>query len=121
LCEISLVAHTAFYRIAPEMRARLPSPRTRKWRAACDAVGSVRVRIARASPPFRALLERLETTDVVCMRSAPPPVDGELTLIGAVADGVTCWCGLLGDLTVPRKIAILGHEPQHARRPSGRP
>jgi hypothetical protein len=69
------------------------------------------------SPTFRALIERLETTDVVvyvqCGRLRPR-LDGELTFVGAAGGLRYVRVRISWDLTLPRKIAILGHELQHA-------
>jgi hypothetical protein len=70
-----------------------------------------------ASPSFRALIERLETTDVVvfvqCARLRSR-LDGELTFLAA-AGGLRYVLVRIGwDLPLERKIAVLGHELQHA-------
>jgi hypothetical protein len=69
------------------------------------------------SPSFRALIERLETTDVVvyvqCARLRPR-LDGELTFISAAGGLRYVLVRIAWDLALPRKIAILGHELQHA-------
>ena len=69
------------------------------------------------SPSFRALIERLETTDVVvyvqCARLRSR-LDGELTFLAA-AGGLRYVLVRIGwDLPLERKIAVLGHELQHA-------
>ena len=71
----------------------------------------------RQSRSFRALTNQLETTDVVvyvqCAR-LPSHLAGELTFLAA-AGGIRYVLVRIGwDLPVPRKIAILGHELQHA-------
>jgi hypothetical protein len=70
-----------------------------------------------SSPSFRALIERLETTDVVvyvqCARLRSR-LDGELTFLAA-AGGLRYVSVRIGwDLPLERKIAVLGHELQHA-------
>ena len=71
----------------------------------------------RQSPSFQALLDQLETTDVVvyveCAR-LPARVDGQLTFVAAVAGRRYVLVRIAWDLLPARKIAILGHELQHA-------
>jgi hypothetical protein len=69
------------------------------------------------SASFRALIERLEATDVVVYvqcGALRPRLDGELTFISAVGGLRYVLVRIAWDLTLPRKIAILGHELQHA-------
>lgn len=69
------------------------------------------------SPSFRALLDQLEATDVVvyveCGRLRAR-VDGQLTFVTAAAGTRYVLVQIAWDLHLPRKIAILGHELQHA-------
>jgi hypothetical protein len=69
------------------------------------------------SPSFRALIEELEATDVVvyvqCARLRSR-LDGELTFLTAAGGLRYVIVRIAWDLPLPRKIAILGHELQHA-------
>ena len=69
------------------------------------------------SPLFRDLLDQLEGTDVVayvqCARLRTG-LDGELTFLTAAAGVRYVMVRIAWDLPLPRKIAILGHELQHA-------
>ena len=69
------------------------------------------------SPSFRALVDRLETTDVVvyvqCARLRSQ-LDGELTFLSAAGGLRYVVVRIAWDLPLDRKIAILGHELQHA-------
>ena len=71
----------------------------------------------RQSPSFRALATALETTDVVVYvqyARLPSHLAGGLTFLTAAA-GVRYVLVRIGwDLPLPWKIAILGHELQHA-------
>jgi len=71
----------------------------------------------RQSPSFQALLNQLEATDVVvyveCAR-LPARVDGQLTFQSAAAGTRYVLVRIAWDLPLARKIAILGHELQHA-------
>ena len=76
------------------------------------------------SPSFRALLERLETTDVVvyvqCARLRRH-LSGELTFLSAAGGVRYLLVRLDWDQALPRKIAILGHELQHALEVAANP
>jgi hypothetical protein len=69
------------------------------------------------SPSFRVLLDQLEATDVVvyveCARLRAR-LDGQLTFVTAAAGTRYVLVRIAWDLPLPRKIAILGHELQHA-------
>jgi hypothetical protein len=71
----------------------------------------------RQSPSFQALLDQLEATDVVvyvqCARLRTG-VDGQLTFVTAAAGTRYVLVQIAWDLPFARKIAILGHELQHA-------
>jgi hypothetical protein len=72
----------------------------------------------RQSLSFRALLDQLEATDVVvyvvqCVRLRAH-VDGQLTFLTAAAGTRYVRVQIAWDLQLHRKIAILGHELQHA-------
>jgi hypothetical protein len=76
------------------------------------------------SPSFRALVERLETTDVVvyveCTRLRRH-LDGDLTFVSAAGGLRYLMVRLAWDLTLSRKIATLGHELQHVLEVAARP
>ena len=69
------------------------------------------------SPSFRRLLDELATTDVVvyvqCARLRSH-LDGELLFLTATAGTRYVLVRIRWDLPLPRKIATLGHELQHA-------
>jgi hypothetical protein len=71
----------------------------------------------RESPLFRALLDQLDGTDVIvyvqCARLRSG-LDGKLTFLAAAAGVRYVMVRIAWDLPLPRKIAILGHELQHA-------
>jgi hypothetical protein len=69
------------------------------------------------SPSFRALLERLDATDVVVYVQCAPlrtRLDGKLNFLAAAGGLRYVLVRIAWDLTPERKIAILGHELQHA-------
>jgi hypothetical protein len=70
-----------------------------------------------SSPSFRALIERLETTDVVvyvqCARLRSR-LDGELTFLAAAGGLRYVSVRIAWDLPLERRIAVLGHELRHA-------
>jgi hypothetical protein len=76
------------------------------------------------SPSFRALLDQLEKTDVVvyvqCAR-LPRHLSGELTFLSAAGGIRYLMVRLAWDQIVARKIAILGHELQHALEVAANP
>lgn len=69
------------------------------------------------SPLFRGLVDQLDATDVVvyiqCTRLRTG-LDGDLTFLTKAAGVRYVMVRLAWDLPLPRKIAILGHELQHA-------
>jgi len=69
------------------------------------------------SPSFRAIVDRLAATDVVvyvqCARRRSH-LEGELQYMGTVGGIRYVLVRLSWQLTTSRKIAILGHELQHA-------
>jgi hypothetical protein len=77
-----------------------------------------------SSRSFAALLDRLDTGDVVvyvqCSRLRAN-VEGELTFLSAVAGNRYVLVRLAWNLAAARKIAILGHELQHALEIAERP
>lgn len=76
------------------------------------------------SPSFSALVDRLAATDVVVYVKCAllrPHLDGELTFLSAVAGFRYVVVRIAPHLTTPRKIAILGHELQHALEIAERP
>jgi len=106
-CIVITLVTSAPIRADPPPRLRLTDPRLQ---LAID-VGR------RQSPLFRDLTDQLETTDVIvyvqCAR-LPAHLAGDLTFMTAAA-GVRYVMVRIGwDLPLPRKIAILGHELQHA-------
>jgi len=71
----------------------------------------------RQSPSFQALLDQLEVTDVVVYvecAGLPARVDGRLTFLTTAAGTRYVLVRIARDLPLARKIAILGHELQHA-------
>lgn len=106
-CLVIALVTSAPIRADPAPRLRLTDPRLR------TAVEAGR----RQSPLFRALTTQLEATDVIvyvqCTR-LPSRLAGDLTFMTAAA-GVRYVLVRIGrDLPLPRTIAILGHELQHA-------
>jgi hypothetical protein len=99
---------------APGPRLRLTD---RRLRAILD-VGR------QESPLFRALVDQLETSDVVvyvqCARLRTR-LDGELTFLTKAAGVRYVMVRIAWDLPLPRKIAILGHELRHALEIAGSP
>jgi hypothetical protein len=77
-----------------------------------------------SSPSFAALLDRLDAGDVVvyvqCSRLRAN-LEGELTFLTAAARTRYVMVRLAWQLTAPRKIAVLGHELQHALEIADRP
>ena len=76
------------------------------------------------SPSFSALADRLAATDVVVyIKCAPlrPHVHGELIFLGAAGGVRYVMVRVAPHLTTQRKIAILGHELQHALEIAERP
>jgi hypothetical protein len=69
------------------------------------------------SPLFRALLDQVEASDVVvyvqCARLRTG-LEGELTFLTVAAGLGYVLVRIAWDLPLPRTIAILGHELQHA-------
>jgi len=106
-CIVITLVTSAPIRADPAPRLRLTDPRLRL------AVAAGR----QQSPLFRTLTNQLEATDVVvyvqCAR-LPGHLAGDLSFMTAAA-GVRYVLVRIGwDLPLPRKIAILGHELQHA-------
>ena len=76
------------------------------------------------SPTFRALVDRLAATDVVVYVKCAwlrPRVDGELTFLTAAGGLRYVIVRVAPHLATQRKIAILGHELQHALEIAERP
>jgi hypothetical protein len=94
-----------------------PVPRQPRLRLTDPRLEQVVGRGRRQSPSFQALLDQLEATDVVvyveCAR-LPSRVDGQLTFVTAAAGTRYVLVRIAWDLPLARKIAILGHELQHA-------
>jgi hypothetical protein len=76
------------------------------------------------SPLFRSLVDRLEASDVVvyvqCARLRTH-LDGELLFLTAAGGVRYVLVRIAWDVPPPRKIAILGHELQHALEIAGSP
>ena len=94
-----------------------PVPRQPRLRLTDSRLEQVAGHGRRQSPSFRALLDQLEETDIVvyveCAR-LPARVDGQLTFVAAAAGTRYVLVRIAWDLPLARKIAILGHELQHA-------
>ena len=76
------------------------------------------------SRSFSALADRLAATDVVVyITCAPlrPHIDGELVFLGAAGGIRYVMVRIAPHLTMQRRIAILGHELQHAVEIAERP
>ncbi len=108
---------------SPPIRAD-PVPRQSRLRLTDPRLESVVGDGRRQSPLFRALLDQLEATDVVvyveCARLRAR-VDGQLTFLTAAAGTRYVLVRIAWDLPLARKIAILGHELQHALEVAGSP
>jgi hypothetical protein len=94
-----------------------PVPRQPRLRLTHSRLEQVVGHGRRQSPSFQALLDQLEATDIVvyveCAR-LPARVDGQLTFVTAAAGTRYVLVRIAWDLPLARKIAILGHELQHA-------
>ena len=94
-----------------------PGPRQPRLRLMDVRLEQVVGRGRQQSSSFRALLDQLEATDVVvyveCAR-LQAGVDGQLTFVTAAAGTRYVLVRIGWDLPIARKIAILGHELQHA-------
>jgi hypothetical protein len=76
------------------------------------------------SPSVRALVERLERSDVVVYlrcEALPPHLDGRLTFVSAVGGFRYVLVHLAAERSPLRKMAALGHELQHAVEIADRP
>jgi hypothetical protein len=94
-----------------------PVPRHPRLRLTDSRLEQVVGHGRRQSPSFQALLDQLDATDLVvyveCAR-LPARVDGQLTFVTAAAGARYVLVRIAWDLALARKIAILGHELQHA-------
>jgi hypothetical protein len=72
----------------------------------------------RSSPSFRALVERLDASDVVvyvrCSRRLRAGLNGQLTFVGSSAGLRYVMVALDPEAPLERRIATLGHELRHA-------
>jgi hypothetical protein len=76
------------------------------------------------SPSFRALLERVERTDVVVYvecTQLPSHLDGQLMFLTKAAGIRYVLVRIAWDRPLIRKVAILGHELQHALEVAANP
>jgi len=75
----------------------------------------------RDSPTFRALVNRINASDVVVYVNAdwetmlPPGLDGRLTFLSATGGFRYVVVRVNTKLSTPRLVSLLGHELQHAR------
>jgi len=74
----------------------------------------------RASPTFRALVDRINTSDVVVYVTAesgemPSGLDGQLTFVSAVGGFRYVLVRVNSQLSAARLVSLIGHELQHAR------
>jgi hypothetical protein len=110
---------------APSGASPAESPPHRSMLRPMDAQMRGLVQAGRAqSPSFSALVDRLAAADVVVyvkcawLRSR---IDGELTFLSAAGGLRYVMVRVAPHLTTQRKIAILGHELQHALEIAERP
>ncbi len=94
-----------------------PVPRSPRLRLTDPRLHTVVEAGRRQSPSFRALVDHLEDTDVVVYVQCAflrTGLAGELQFLTTAAKLRYVLVRIGWDLPLPRKIAILGHELQHA-------
>lgn len=105
--------------------ASRPAPDERRVRTTDRRVRALIDEAVQASPSLRALVERLEQSDVVvyvqCEASAPSPIAGRLTFITTAGGLRYVLVRLRPQRSHPQQVALLAHELQHAVEIAERP